>query len=276
MVELPGPFAAMEASALGPSATDAPAFAVTDAQAPAGQAVVARVAQGVLLHFPAPRSCGVSALVIGGGGYIELMAGREGVQVAQWLNTLGIDAHVLIHRFPDAENGIMAPLEDARAAMRLLRAKGAGQLGVVGLSSGGHLAACLLTNADETRPDFAVIGYAPISTNAAGRQIVPDKPPLAPPEKQAFYDALQPDAQLAPAPPPCFVVYAASDPVVPLVNAHRLASALEAQGAHPEVHVFAQAPHGFALDTPGLPVSLWPQLCVAWMRQHAILPPAGT
>ncbi|WP_260928853.1 alpha/beta hydrolase [Novosphingobium sp. 9] len=270
---LPGAFESLTATLLGEAGTG-PAFALEDDRAPLECAVVSNVAQGALLHFTAQNPCGTAALVIGGGGYVQLMAGREGVQVARWLNILGIDAHVLIHRFPDAANGVMAPLEDARAAMRFLRERGASRVGVVGLSSGGHLGACLLACTDEHSPDFAVIGYAPISTNAAGRTVIADKPPLAPPEKQAFYDALQPDAQMAENPPPCFVVYAASDPVVPVVNARRLTAAIEARGGHAELHVFAEAPHGFALDTASLPVSLWPQLCEAWMRQMTILPPS--
>ena len=116
-----------------------------------------------------------------------------------------------------------------------------------------------------------VIGYAPISTNAAGRTVVADKPPLPPVEKQALYDALQPDAQLLPAPPPAFIVYAGNDPVVPIDNAHRLHAAWLAAGGAAELHIFADAPHGFALDTVGLPVAAWPRLAEAWLRQGGFL-----
>ena len=121
------------------------------------------------------------------------------------------------------------------------------------------------------KADIMVIGYAPISTNASGRTIIADKPPLPPVEKQALYDALQPDAQLLPDPPPTFIVYAGNDPVVPVDNAHRLAGAWRDAGGRAELHVFADAPHGFALDTPDLPVSLWPRLCEAWLRQQGFL-----
>jgi dipeptidyl aminopeptidase/acylaminoacyl peptidase len=162
----------------------------------------------------------------------------------------------------------------------MIRASGLADqgLGVVGLSSGGHLAACLIAGypaawgkAAPQRPDVLVVGYAPISTNAFGRTIVADKPPLPPVEKQALYDALQPDAQLLPGPPPTFIVYAGNDPVVPVENAHRLHDALKAAGGQPELHIFADAPHGFALDTPDQPVSLWPKLCEAWLRQQHFL-----
>ena len=40
------------------------------------------------------------ALVYAGGGYLQLMHDKEGVEIAQWLNTLGLDAYVLVHRLP--------------------------------------------------------------------------------------------------------------------------------------------------------------------------------
>lgn len=240
------------------------------------RAVVTAVVQPLLLDFAAPSACGRSILILGGGGYVELMAGREGVAVARWLNGLGYDAHVLIHRFPNAATGPAAPIADAMAAMRLLRGEARSGVGVVGLSSGGHLAAALaarmpaqwgLVPDRATRPDMLVIGYAPISTNAAGRTIVADKPPLMPLEKQALYDAIQPDAAVMTAPPPCFIAYSRNDPVVPVDNARRLADAWAGAGGEAELHIFADAPHGFALDTPDGPVTLWPQLCAAWLKQ---------
>ncbi len=265
---------------------DEPAVTFEDPSVAAEVAVVTAVDQPVLLGFRGAKPNGRAMLVFGGGGYTQLMAGREGVQVAAWLTGLGYHAFVLIHRFPNAANGIAAPLDDAREAMRLIRGSGLAPagLGVVGLSSGGHLAACLAAaypdewtapasrHPDEpTRPDVMVMGYAPISTNAAGRTIIADKPPLPPVEKQAMYDRLQPDAQLLPSPPPAFIVYAGNDPVVPVENARRLHTAWQDADGAAELHVFADAPHGFALDTQGLPVSIWPTLCEAWLRQVGFL-----
>jgi acetyl esterase/lipase len=250
------------------------------------RAIVTAVERPWLFGFFPTRPNGRSMLVLGGGGYTALMAGREGVAVARWLTGLGYHAYVLVHRFPNADHGIAAPLDDAREAMRFIRARGRAEesVGVVGLSSGGHLAACLAAEypaewtetpsrfaRHEVRPDLMVIGYAPVSTNAKGRTIVADKPPLPPPEKQAMYDRLQPDAQLLPGPPPTFIVYSASDKVVPVETAHRLHSALTRAGGAAELHIFADAPHGFALDTKGLPVSTWPSLAEAWLRQAGFL-----
>lgn len=261
-------------------------FSLENPAAAPGAAVVTSVARPWLFEFRPRRPNGRAMLVLAGGGYTALMIGREGVAVAGWLTALGYQAYVLVHRFPNAEHGTAAPLDDAIEAMRMIRASGHADrgLGVVGLSSGGHLAACLAATypaewsspatdwaQPSTRPDVLVVGYAPISTNAAGRTIVRDKPPLPPAEKQALYDRLQPDVQLIANPPPAFIVYSANDPIVPAENAHRLAKALQDAGGSAELHIFADAPHGFGLDTLGLPVAVWPRLCEAWLRQVGFL-----
>ena len=81
---------------------------------------------------------------------------------------------------------------------------------------------------------------------------------------------MQPDAQLIDNPPPAFIVYSENDAVVPVENAHRLHKAITEKGAKAELHVFADAPHGFALRERDLPVGKWPELCEAWLaRIHA-------
>lgn len=231
-----------------------------------------------------------AVLILGGGGYVQLMVGREGLAVAKWLASLGFHAFVLVHRFPNAETLPQAPVDDARRALVMIQewsqellGREWGSIGVCGLSSGGHLAASLLAGYPQgwrprsselpPRLNFAIIGYGPISTNAKGRTIVPDKAPLEPPEKQELYDTMQPDVQLNAGAPPTFIVYSGSDPVVPVVNAYRLADGVTQAGAQVELHIFADAPHGFALDTKDMPVSKWPELCASWMKQIGLSEP---
>ncbi|KPM38341.1 hypothetical protein AK830_g8255 [Neonectria ditissima] len=242
-------------------------------------AVVTKVERPYLFGYRPAQPNGRGVLILGGGGYVELMVGREGVAVAKWLTSLGFYAFVLVHRFPTADTGASAPLDDARRAFKLIAESGHAPqgLGISGLSSGGHLGSALLAkypstwtsrDSDIPAPQFAIIGYGPISTNAAGRTVVANKPPLPPVEKQALYDAVQPDVQLSSPAPPAFIVYSNNDPVVPVTNAYRLAEGLTKAGSPVELHIFADAPHGFALDTPDLPVSHWPSLCEAWLRQN--------
>jgi acetyl esterase/lipase len=271
-------------------------FILEDPSGPLAELAVGQVRRPHCFGFVPEKPNGRAALVLAGGGYTKLVIGKEGFEVARWLAVLGFHAFVLVHRFPSAAFavgpycGAQAPVDDAIEAMRQIRAR-APELGidprgvgVFGLSSGGHLASCLVSNYPQIwvapasafaeyswRPDFLVVGYGPISTNAAGRTIVANKPALPPPEKQALYDTVQPDAHLIDEPPPSFLVYAADDPIVPVENGRRLHAALEAKGAHAELHIFAHAPHGFALREPDLPVGRWPMLCEAWLQQIKVL-----
>ncbi|HUQ11994.1 MAG TPA: alpha/beta hydrolase [Steroidobacteraceae bacterium] len=240
-----------------------------------------------VFEFAPAQPGGRAALVLAGGGYTKLVVSYEGVDVARWLNSLGIHAFLLVHRFPqarwavDGRTGAQAPVDDAGEAMRQIRARfePLDSVGVVGLSSGGHLAACLASNYppqwrappsshahQSSRPDFLIVGYAPISTNATGRTVVANKPPLPPPEKQALYECMQPDAQLVEDPPPAFIVYSAEDPVVPVENAYRLGAALRAGDATVETHIYARGAHGFALRATDLPIGQWPNACAAWLQ----------
>lgn len=246
--------------------------------------VISEVSRPWLFGYKAPKPNNRAILILGGGGYMELMVGREGVAVAQWLTNLGFHAFVLVHRFPTAKKGAQAPLDDAHRSLRLIEENGfaSAGLGVCGLSSGGHLGAALLSsypaswkypNPEKSllKPKFAIIGYGPISTNAVGRTVVLNKAALEPPEKQELYNVVQPDVQLITPAPPTFIVYSGSDPIVPVTNAYRLAEGITKAGGAVELHVFANAPHGFGLDTLGLPVSRWPQMCEAWMEQVGLL-----
>jgi acetyl esterase/lipase len=268
---------------------DAPDFVSKDG-GPSLDSDILDVHRPRIYAFRAGNPNGRAALVLAGGGYTKLVASYEGVDVARWLNGLGFHAFLLVHRFPQIRwadghhNGSQPPLDDAIEAMRQIRARAAefalrpNGLGVFGLSSGGHLAASLAASYPPDwrprasrharlphRPDFMVIGYAPISTNATGRTVIAGKPPLPPPEKQALYEALQPDAQLLEDPPPSFLVYSAADAVVPVENAWRLAAALRARGGIAELHVYAQGAHGFALRESTLPIGEWPAACARWL-----------
>lgn len=258
-----------------PLPSDHVEFVFEDLAAPIHDRVISDVFHPRVFAYAPKNPNGRAALVLAGGGYTKLVVGKEGVEVAEWLTSLGFHAFVLVHRFPCERFGSRAPLDDAIEAMRQIRTRAAEfgvdphGLGVCGLSSGGHLAASLATThaGADARPDFAIIGYAPISTNATGRTVIPNKPPLPPPEKQALYEAMQPDLQLADNPPHTFIVYAANDAVVPVENAYRLHKAIHAKGGSAELHVFADAPHGFALRETKLPVGEWPVLCARWLAR---------
>lgn len=92
----------------------------------------------------------MAIIVILGGGYKHLTYDLGGYSYAKWLNTLGISAFVLNYRLPtspDLKQKEIGPLQDIQAAIKLIRKNAAqygvspDQIGVLGTSAGGHLAA---------------------------------------------------------------------------------------------------------------------------------------
>ena len=115
-------------------------------QQASGKGSITQVAQPYLVaHLPAQRN-GMAMLVISGGGYAHIEAGKESAPAAAWLQAQGIAAFELVYRLPREGGGTSAPFQDAQRAMRLLRSSAAqwqidpARIGVLGFSAGAHLA----------------------------------------------------------------------------------------------------------------------------------------
>ena len=199
------------------------------------------------------------------------MHDKEGVEIALWLNGLGIDAYVLLHRLPgqaDGSGGVW-PCRHRAAGRpaRLAHLTGLSPLPLlhVGLSSGGHLAGVMACQGPIAG---AVIAYAPINANHRLYKAPAGKPDFPPPEKQAFYDqwpigiAEQPHGV-----PRCpvFLAYALHDAIVPVDHALNLIKSAQQLGLAVEAHVFPDAPHGFALREQAGTHAHWPQLAARWI-----------
>ncbi len=219
------------------------------------------------LHaYPSSLPARGRALVYAGGGYLQLMHDKEGVEVARWLNTLGLDAYVLVHRLPGQDGQPFdIALQDGLRAMELLATLPPLPLLHVGLSSGGHLAGVMACQGDCAG---AVIAYAPINANHRDHKAPAAKPDYPPPEKQAFYDAWPIGiASVAHGLPraPVFLAYALHDAIVPVDHALNLIKAAQVHGLDVEAHVFPQAEHGFALRSPCGTHDQWPALAARWI-----------
>lgn len=135
------------------------------------------VSEPTLTWFPAPSEGKAAPVIIvcPGGGYSYVTFTKEGVEIAEWLNSLGISAAVLKYRTPHNREGA---LQDLQRALCLVRADAGqrridpGRVGVMGFSAGGHLCAVASTThatrsyprideADDQsqRPDFVVLVY---------------------------------------------------------------------------------------------------------------------
>ena len=104
---------------------------------------------GFFVYRPA-RPNGLGLLVIPGGGYASEGGDRGGREIAQHFAAQGIICFVLRCSLPGKKAGRTVPACHCRtpsAPLRLIRAGeyGAGKLGVIGFSAGGHLSASLST-----------------------------------------------------------------------------------------------------------------------------------
>jgi acetyl esterase/lipase len=231
-----------------------------------------------LTAFVPAKATGTVVIVIPGGGYTKLVMGKEGADIATWLNSIGVTAFVLKHRLPGEghANPADVPLQDVQRAVRLVRSHAAEwglapqKIGVMGFSAGGHLAAISGTSFDtkvyervdaiddqSARPDFAALVYGVLSVNFG---VPVAKLPL-------ILTHYQPDMLVTAQTPPVFMAAANDDVRVdPSTNAD-FYRALRRAGVSAELHVFREGTHGFAISRAvGKPVALWTRLCAEWMN----------
>lgn len=138
---------------------------------------ITNISQPTLAIFPAKREnqLAPAAVVCPGGGYRYVVIDKEGVDIAAWLNSLGMTAIVLKYRVPGNRDGALA---DIQRTLSLIRSNASEwnadpqRLGVMEFSAGGNLSAKASTrfgeraypkidNVDQEscRPDFAVLDY---------------------------------------------------------------------------------------------------------------------
>lgn len=96
---------------------------------------------------PAEKKNGTAVVVCPGGGYHMLALQHEGVELAEWFNSIGVTAFVLKYRVPrrDPDRVHWEPMQDVQRSIRIVRSKAEqykidpDRIGVLGFSAGGHL-----------------------------------------------------------------------------------------------------------------------------------------
>lgn len=252
---------------------------------PAGHRTISAIARPTVTAFYAANPNGAAVLVLPGGAFRKIMFDKEGTEVARWLNTLGIDAFVLKYRlYKEAHNTNPAVgLQDAQRALRLIRdgrfsrevahKVDPHRVGVIGFSAGGTIAALLgvyaahrtyapvdPSDALSARPDFMILGFA----------YMPLKQEL--PASERFLRRYDFAAGGSAAATPAFIFAGDADTKVPYEHSVRFADRLRKAGVPVELHIFAGAPHGFALRGTG-PEKAWPALCAGWLRARGVIGP---
>jgi acetyl esterase/lipase len=243
-----------------------------------------------LTWFPATAGSGTGTAVVvcPGGGYRNLSWTKEGLKVAEWLNSLGISAFVLKYRLK--EYGHPAPLRDVLRAQRLVRSRAAefgvnpSQVGVMGFSAGGHLASSAATlfdhpdgrtgaalDAVSARPDFAILIYPVILMEGPFLHAGSREALLGPLPTPTALALLSTDRQVSAHTSPTFLVHTAEDKTVPLENSLSFYEALRRARVPAQLCLYEQGAHGFGLRGAPAPASDWPDRCADWMRSHGWL-----
>ncbi len=211
-------------------------------------------------------------IVFPGGGYGGL-ADHEAEPVAQWLESIGLRGFVLRYRV--SPNRHPAPLDDAHAAIRLVRTNAAAwgvlpdKLGILGFSAGGHLASSAATHwADRgERPDFSILIYPVISLHDPLAHVGSRENLLGTNPDSYLVDALSNEDRVSLDTPPAFIVHGVDDTVVPVGNALAYATALAAHRVPFELHALAHGQHGFGLGAAGSPQD-WRPNAARWLAER--------
>ncbi len=283
-------FACLPAQAMPPGALRLwpgapPGGGAAAAQQESGKGSITQVAQPYLVaHLPAQPN-GMAMLVISGGGYAHIEAGRESAPAASWLQAQGIAAFELVYRLPREGGGTQAPFQDAQRAMRLIRSRAVewqldpARIGVLGFSAGAHLAGITVARPDaplapaidavdavSARPDFAVLLYpvltmqAPFDTTHAKKILLGAAP------GQGARDALSVELLVDGRTPPVFLAQSLDDSVAPVDNSLLMFAALRRAHVPVALHVFQHGGHGWGVGKAGSEPAAWPQLLLAWLR----------
>lgn len=226
----------------------------------------------VTVFLPPPeKATGAAVVIFPGGGHRELVFQAEGVEAAQYLNSIGVAAFAVKYRLGREEGSPYKPeihaRMDAQRAMRLVRSRAAGwgvdprRIGIMGFSAGGEVVSMVVYSptagkADAAdpidrvscRPDFQVVIYPGPAEIPA--RVAKDTPP-------AFFVVANDDE------------YGLAGVVMDLMTKYRAA------GVPMEAHVYARGGHAFNMGLRSKLKTLqhWPERMADWMADNSILDP---
>lgn len=232
-----------------------------------------------------------AVLIFPGGGYSRLAVNHEGYDIARWFSERGVAAFVVKYRLQ--EYGFPAALLDGLRAVRLVRQRAEewglnpAAIGVVGFSSGGHLAASVTLRSEfsagdkdplaaiEARPDFVILGYPVVTLVGVDAHPGSCKALLGEdPDAQLLYEnSLQ--FHVKEDVPPIFLFHGLGDPAVPVGNSLALFDEIAKYSGQSELHIYQTAIHGVGMIQGQGSVSSWPQALELWLRQNQFMAAAA-
>ena len=218
-----------------------------------------------------------AVILLPGGGYSLVAIYHEGHDVAKILAKQGITSGVLKYRVPKTESSDephQVPLADVRRALKLLRthSKRYGfekhELGVMGFSAGGHLAAVASlwkSKDEEENPNFSGLIYGVTDLDAENLKWLEEnlyhrkmtKEEIA---RNTLLDLVSEDT------PPAFLVHAYDDQVCNVKESMLYAEKCFEHKVPVEMHLFSKGGHGFGTGREEDGTAQWVQLFVNWLK----------
>lgn len=222
-----------------------------------------------------------AVIVAPGGGYTMKAYQHEGYDVAEKLNSFGINAFVLDYRV--APYKYPAITEDILRAIRYVRYHAEEmnidptKIAVLGFSSGGHLcnsAMCVFDygkDGDEidkvsSRPDAVVLCY-PVVTLVEDYMHVGSRTRLVGglDNEEKLANSLSGEKAVKDDTPPCFIWHTQDDDGVSVWNSLNLYSSLVKNNIPSELHVFPHGEHGLGMAPDRNDISQWTSLLNTWL-----------
>ena len=257
-----------------------------------------KIADPEIWYFPSKinNDTKPAVLIMPGGGYYDLWFDKEGVDVAEWLNKIGISAFVLKYRLPHWEPEQCrseVALMDAQRAMRIIRSNSnkweinPEKIGVLGFSAGGHLASTISTHHDQglsqskveierttsSRPNFTILIYPVVSlqnspeTHYGSRQNLVGKTPA-----NELVDYYSNELQVKYDTPPAILIHTNEDSAVPSENSILYYLALRKYNIPAAIHIWEKGRHGLGFAKDGEHAfKSWPQITKEWMIERDII-----
>ncbi|MCW3170390.1 alpha/beta hydrolase [Chryseobacterium sp. 09-1422] len=228
----------------------------------------------------------MAIIIIPGGGYRHLTYDLGGYSYAKWLNTLGISAFVLNYRLPtspDLKQREIGPLQDIQAAIKLIRKNAAqygispDQIGVLGTSAGGHLAAMACNISGDytelkgdwtsisTVPNFAilvspVIDLGEFAHKGSRVNLLGEN---ATDEKIKEYSMQN---RVTEKTPPTILFHAQNDNAVPVINSILYYEAMIKNKVKGAMFIFPEGEHNIGISNKTELTDNWKKICADWLK----------
>jgi acetyl esterase/lipase len=186
-------------------------------------------------------------------------AEHEGKGYADFFTRCGFHCFVCTYRVDDRARGIHpAPLEDGLVAVASVRARAVElgfspeEVGVIGSSAGGHLAAHVSSVSiqwgREYRPNWAILCYPVIALFGPAAHLGSRANLIGSDANDQVAAELSPHTLVNSSTPPTFLWHTVQDGAVPLENSLLYAEALRREGVGFELHITENGGHGLGLE----------------------------